>query len=116
MSNTTKIIIGVVVIIIAIFAGWTLIGKSKSAVTTQDQTAAASVAATPVVQNSTSPSPSPTSVTSVPNTAGTGLSASTDTSNTALDQDLNAVGSQLKDLNSDTTNIDQSVSASAQGP
>ena len=49
-----------------------------------------------------------------PGTSQPTMSAPANTSDTAIDQDLRSVDSQLNGLNSDSANIDTSLSSSAQ--
>ncbi len=67
-----------------------------------------------VVAPESNPSVTATQTNSAPAAAVSGLQTSpTDTSNTALNQDLNSVDSQMSGLSSDNAAVDQSLSSSS---
>ncbi len=95
MSTTAKTGVALVIILVLLVIGWILISDRSVNEAPADSLAEATIA----------PTPSP----KLPNTAGTGMSAETDTSNEALDTDIKAVTNQLDDLNIDNATIDQSL-------
>lgn len=93
MSTTAKTGIALVIILVLLVIGWIVV-SDKPVETTPD-----------VAVQSVSPSPTP----KLPNTAGTGLSDVSDTSNEALNVDLKAVGAQMDELSNDNATLDQSL-------
>ncbi len=87
MTNTVKAWVAIIVVVLAGLAGWMWYSNMP--------------------ENSSSNSQS--TVSSSDQNATTTMSATNDTSNTALEQDLNASNAQLNNLNSDTSNADQSL-------
>jgi hypothetical protein len=93
MSTTAKTGIALVIILVLLVIGWIVV--SDKPVETPTDVAVQSVAPTPTPK--------------LPNTAGTGLSDVSDTTNEALDTDLKAVGTQMDALSNDNATLDQSL-------
>jgi hypothetical protein len=92
MSKTSKITIGVIIVIIAVIVWFLMAGKN------------------PVSVQPTSSAPAPQNAPAPASTSSEGLSTSpTDTSNAALNQDLTSIDAQLNGLASDSANIDQGL-------
>lgn len=91
MTNNVKAWVTIIVLVLAALFGWLWYSNMP--------------------ENSSSNSPS--TVSSSDQNATTTMSATNDTSNTALEQDLNASNAQLNNLNSDTSNADQSLNGQA---
>ncbi len=95
MSTTAKTGVALVIILVLLVIGWIIVSDKSVNEVPVDEFAEVTIA----------PTPSP----KLPNTAGTGMSTETDTSNEALDTDIKAVTNQLNDLNADNAIIDQSL-------
>ena len=100
MTKGIKIIIALVVVIAIVAIGWIWYGGGSNSVnstaTTITQPSVSTNNQTASAQNSVSPD------------AGLTTSAS-DTSDTALQSDLNSVDGQMNGLNSDNASVDQSL-------
>ncbi len=94
MSTTAKTGIALVLILVLLVVSWILV-SDKNIETPIDTTAMATIAPTPTPK--------------LPNTAGMGLSDMTDNSNEGIDNDIKAVGTQMDQLNSDNTVVDQGL-------
>lgn len=92
MSQNSKIILGVLIIIIIGIIWWGMAGQSG---------APAPVNQPPTSQNN------PPATQNTP--ANSGLPASTDNSDVALTQDLSLIDSQMNKLNSDSASVDQGL-------
>ena len=104
MSKSAKTGIAIVVIIIIIVIAWIWYSHSYRASSTQ-----ATQTETP------SPVPTQSPVAQVQsNTAGTGLTPTSDHSSAAIEQDSTAVDSQMTGLNSDSANADTGINTMAQ--
>ena len=92
MSNTTRAwTIGIIILIVIVILGWLYFYKSDNKNAMQNSTA-----------TTTENAVATTSI-------ATDISSSTDTSDTALDQDLLNVDTQINGLNTDSSNIDQTL-------
>ena len=97
MTTTAKTGMILVIILAIIVIGWVWYNSSEVPKLTDIE---------PIVNsNDVTPSPSP-----IPNTAGTGMAPITDTSTSAIQDDISAFEKQMEALITDTTNIDQGMS------
>jgi|ERR1035437_5836817 hypothetical protein len=104
MSNSSKIIIGVVAVAILAFIGWWFMGNSSSGIP-----ANVPVAMVPQ-QNDQLASQSQVAI-NVPPVAGLSTK-SKDSSDAALSSDISAVSAQIDGLSADNASVDSSLSAS----
>lgn len=95
MTTTTKTGIALIIVLAIIVLGWFIISG------TQD------VQNLPVTEQEQIPTPTP--VAKLPNTAGTGMSDISDTSQQGIQTDVEAFDAQMKELNTETTNIDNGL-------
>lgn len=108
MQSTLKVTIGVIVILIIGVGLWWYMGGSPAGMGP----------AAPANSQNNPPSPDngqpsmPGSSSMPASSANPGASAaSTDNSDASLNQDLNTIDSQMKGLNSDTSNVDQGMNS-----
>lgn len=106
MSNSAKTGIAIVVVIIIIAICWVWYSSSKSV----------STPTSPVESVVPIASPSASPAAQGPNLNGTGLSASTDTSNASLQSDATAIDQQMNGLNTDTSNVNAGLSGGTSIP
>ena len=95
MTTTTKTGIALIIVLAIIILGWFIISGPEDSknipVTPQEQI------------------PTPTPVPKLPNTAGTGMSDVGDNSQQGIQTDIEAFDAQMKELNAETTNIDNGL-------
>jgi len=105
MSKTSKIVLWVIVVVIVVGAAVWFFMKPNSAAPVGQGAPAPMPQAAPIAPTA------PTSATgNMPPSAPTGLvTAPTDDSNAALNQDLTSINSQLNGLASDSASIDQGL-------
>jgi len=102
MSSTAKTGITLVIILVVIVIGWVLYNNSVSM-----KAPAPIETGTPAAQaSSTASTAAPVSP-----LEGTGMSAQTDASASALEQDTSALDKQIESLSSDSSSVDQSINA-----
>jgi len=94
MSTTTKTGIALVIVLVIVVIGWFVMFGFEKPDTTE------------VVEQNQEKVIVPTPVAKLPNTAGIGMSDVVDTSQEALQADINVFSTQMTELNTDTANID----------
>jgi hypothetical protein len=94
MSTTAKTGIALVIVLVLVVLGWVMFSDKP---------------APEPVQNTAIQTIAPTPTPKLPNTANTGMADMNDATNDGLKTDLDAVGKQMSDLNSDTLNVDQGI-------
>lgn len=100
MSTTGKTWTTIIIIVVIIVIGWIWYKNSAGTPSSATQTSTSTAQSTSSDQSATAGAPA--------------MSAPNDTSDAALQADLNSVDGQMTNLNADASNADQGMNSSAQ--
>jgi hypothetical protein len=104
MSKTSKIVLWIVILVVIVGGVWFALSRNKGG---QQAMVSPAQPTTPVTTQNQNPA-TPQTPSVAP--SATQTTSPTDTSNAALGQDLTNIDSQINGLNSDSANVDQSLS------
>ena len=98
MSQTSKIVLGVVVVIIVVLGGWMIVSHNSSSTMSMQDGSTMNMNQMQSGQMQTG------TQSAAPATDGAQVTSPTDTSDAALDKDTSNIDAQLNGLNSDSNN------------